>query len=274
MTRHEEPSAGVLESRNTEGRVIALWRWGLLLALILLWELGARLGWLDEFFFSSPSAIFHTAVVKWRSGEMWRDILYTGSSTLLGFVLGTVIGSALGLAFWFSRRTALIAEPWLVVLNALPKLALAPVLVILFGIGFSSKVMLAFLMTVVVAAISAWSGVKAVDPALTTLMISLGARRRQIFSHLVTPSAMPWIISGLRVNIALAMAGSIVGEFIASDRGLGRMIVYAGTTFDLKLVWVGVVVLSIVSVLMYLGVVALEKLLSRRWSDGQPAARS
>ena len=143
------------------------------------------------------------------------------------------------------------------------------VAMILFGIGFSSKVVLAFLMTVVVAAMSAWGGVKAVDPALTTLMISLGARRMQVFTHLVVPSSMPWIISGLRVNIALAMAGSIVGEFIASDRGLGRMIVYAGTTFDLKLVWVGVVVLSIVSVLMYLGVVGLEKLLNRRWSQEQ-----
>ena len=158
------------------------------------------------------------------------------------------------------------------VLNALPKLALAPVLVILFGIGFSGKVVLAFLMTVVTAAISAWSGVKAVDPALTTLMYSLGARKLQVFLHLVVPSAMPWMISGLRMNIALSMAGAIVGEFIASDKGLGRMIVYAGTTFDLKLVWVGVVVLSVLSVLMYLGVVGLEKLLSRRWSDGQDAS--
>ena len=110
------------------------------------------------------------------------------------------------------------------------------------------------------------------DPALTTLLYSLGARKLQVFLHLVVPSAMPWMISGLRVNIALSMAGAIVGEFIASDRGLGRMIVYAGTTFDLKLVWVGVVVLSVLSVLMYLGVVGLEKLLSRRWSDGQDAS--
>ena len=91
----------------------------------------------------------------------------------------------------------------------------------------------------------------------------------QVFLHLVTPASMPWIISGLRVNIALSMAGAIVGEFIASDRGLGRMIVYAGTTFDLKLVWVGVVVLSMVSVLMYLAVVLMEKLLGRIWSSGQ-----
>ena len=261
--------SGVRETRRMGRVTVALWRWGLLVGLIALWEVGARLGWLDAFYFSSPSEVVRTAVTKWRTGDLWRDIAYTSTSTLLGFVLGTVIGSLVGLLFWFGRKTAMIAEPWLVVLNALPKLALAPVLVILFGIGFSSKVVLAFLMTVVTAAIAAWSGAKAVDPALSTLLFSLGARRGQVFLHLVVPSSMPWIISGLRVNIALSMAGAIVGEFIASDRGLGRMIVYAGTVFDLKLVWVGVVVLSILSVLMYLAVVLLEKLLGRLWTSGQ-----
>ena len=251
-------------------RRISLWRWGLLAALIVFWELGSRVGLIDVFFFSSPTEIWQTAVVKWQSGQLWRDIAYTSSSTLLGFLLGTVVGSVVGLLFWFSRRIALVAEPWMIVLNALPKLALAPVLVIWFGIGFSSKVVLAFLMTVVVASMSAYGGVQSVDPALETLMISLGAKKRQIFTCLVVPSAMPSIITGLRVNIALAMAGSIVGEFIASNRGLGRMIVYAGTTFDLKLVWVGVVVLSIVSVLMYAGVVVLEKLLLLRWTTRKP----
>ncbi len=245
---------------------IQAWRWGLLIALIVLWEAGSRLQLIDPFFFSRPSEIWVAAVVKWQSGQLWRDIAYTASSTLLGFAAGTIIGSAAGLLFWFSKPVALVAEPWLIVLNALPKLALAPVLVIWFGIGFTSKVILAFLMTVVVSSMSAYGGVQTVDSALETLMISLGAKRRQIFTRLVVPSAMPSIITGLRVNIALAMAGSIVGEFIASDRGLGRMIVYAGTVFDLKLVWVGVVVLSIVSVLMYALVVLLERLLLRFWS--------
>lgn len=266
MKRSAANKSGVMPENDMHGGVINAWRWGLLGTLILCWELGARLGWIDAFFFSSPVEIARTATVQAHSGTLWRDILYTGTSTLLGFVTGTVLGSLLGLLCWFSRKTTHVLEPWLIVLNALPKLALAPVLVILFGIGFMSKVMLAFLMTVIVAALSSLGGVKAVDPQLTGLLVSLGAKRRQIFTHLVVPSAMPWIISGLRVNIALSMAGAIVGEFIASDRGLGRMIVYAGTTFDLKLVWVGVVVLSVLSVLMYAGVVLLEKLLSRRWA--------
>ena len=268
-TTGETPS-GVKDTAARRSPVIQLWRWGILVGLIALWEVGARLGWIDPFYFSSPSEIWRTAVIKWREGELWRDIAYTGASTLLGFALGTVIGSLVGLLFWFSRRAALVAEPYLVVLNALPKLALAPVLVIWFGIGFSSKVVLAFLMTVITAAISAAGGVRSVDPALETMMFSLGASRWRVFTHVVTPSAMPWMISGLRVNIALSMAGAIVGEFIASDRGLGRMIVYAGTTFDLKLVWVGIVVLSLLSILMYGGVVLLEKALGRKWTVHQP----
>ena len=129
---------------------ITCWRWGLLLALILGWEAGSRIGLIDPFFFSSPTQIWQTAILKWQSGALPRDIAYTAASTLLGFLLGTVIGSVIGLLFWFSRPVALVAEPWLIVLNALPKLALAPVLVILTGIGFTSKVILAFLMTVVV----------------------------------------------------------------------------------------------------------------------------
>ena len=246
---------------KTADRQITLWRWGLLAALLLIWEFGSRIGWIDPFFFSSPSTILQTAAVKWQSGTLWRDIVYTASSTLLGFLLGTAVGSVLGLLFWFSRPVALVAEPWLVILNALPKLALAPVLVIIIGIGFASKVALAFLMTVVVAAMSAYGGVQTVDPALLTLLSSLGAGRWQTFTRLVVPSALPSMITGLRVNIALAMAGAIVGEFIASDRGLGRMIVYAGTVFDLPLVWVGVAVLSIVSIVMYAAVVLVEKLL-------------
>jgi NitT/TauT family transport system permease protein len=148
-----------------------------------------------------------------------------------------------------------------VAFNALPKLALAPVIVILLGIGFFSKVVLAFTMTVIVTALAAYSGVKEVDKDLEKLLFSLGAKRRQVFSKVVIPSSLPWIISSLRINIALALAGAIVGEFIASREGVGRMILYAGQVMDNNLVWVGVVVLSILSLLMYGGVAVLERLL-------------
>lgn len=228
------------------------------------WEYFSRIGWLDPYFWSSPSAILKTAMAQTIRGTLLRDIAYTSGSTMLGFVSGTVIGAAVGLSFWWSRTYAGISEPYLIVLNALPKLALGPVIVIMFGIGFYSKAVLAFLMTIVATSLSAYSGVKSVDPAMETLMVSLGAKRWQVFSKVVVPWSMPWIISCLRINIALALAGSIVGEFISSDKGVGRMIIYAGTILNINLVWVGVFVLSILSILMYWAVVLLEKWLSKR----------
>ncbi|GAB6929498.1 ABC transporter permease [Paenibacillus sp. JCM 10914] len=241
-----------------------LWgRTGVALLIFLVWEVFTRLGLLDSYYWSSPSAILSTTWIQLTEGTLLRDITYTSGSTLLGFVFGTFLGALLGLSFWWSRSYAGISEPYLIILNAMPKLALAPVLVILLGIGFFSKVALAFSMTVVVSALSAYSGVKSVDPDMEKLMYSLGAKRHQVFTKVVVPWSMPWIISSLRINIALALAGAIVGEFIASSQGVGRMIMYAGTILDINLVWVGVVVLSLLSMVMYFGVVVLEKWLSK-----------
>lgn len=246
----------------------AVWigRVGVGVVIAVVWEVFTRIGWMDPYYWSRPSTILHTAYIQLTQGTLLRDIAYTAGSTLLGFIFGTVCGGLLGLSFWWSKRYADISEPYLIVLNALPKLALAPVLVILFGIGFFSKVALAFLMTVIVTALSTYGGVKSVDPEMETLLYSLGASRRQVFTKVVVPWSMPWIISSLRINIALALAGAIVGEFIASNQGVGRMVIYAGTILDINLVWVGVFVLSILSLVMYGGVVVLEKWLSKRLS--------
>ena len=139
--------------------------------------------------------------------------------------------------------------------NAIPKLALAPILIVLFGIGFSSKVMLAFLMTVISCALATVSGVENVDESMETLLYSLGAARWQVFGKVVVPAVLPWMLGSLRINISLALAG----EFIASGHGLGRMVIYAGTILDTTLVWVGVIVLSLLAMVMYFAVVELEK---------------
>ncbi|RTQ90800.1 ABC transporter permease [Lysinibacillus telephonicus] len=231
--------------------------------IIVLWELLTRFGILDTYYWSSPIIIVQTTWIALTEGTLLFDIVYTSGSTIIGFILGTIIGACIGLSFWWSPLYSRISEPYLVAFNSIPKLALAPVLVILLGIGFGSKVMLAFLMVVIVTALAAFSGVKAIDYDLENLLFSLGAKKHQVFTKVVIPSSMPWIISSLKINIALALAGAIVGEFIASRHGVGRMILYAGQIMDTNLVWVGVVALSILSTLMYVATVYLEKLLTR-----------
>ncbi|MGG6311020.1 ABC transporter permease [Paenibacillus macerans] len=251
------------KSNRRRSRVIGWGRLAVAVLLFVVWEAFTRIGWLDAYYWSNPSAIVQTAWLQMTEGSLLSDIAYTSGSTVLGFAFGTLCGALLGLSFWWSRSYAGISEPYLIILNAMPKLALAPVLVILLGIGFFSKVALAFSMTIVVSALSAYSGVKSVDPDMEKLMYSLGAKRMQVFTKVVIPWSMPWIISSLRINIALALAGAIVGEFIASSQGVGRMIMYAGTILDINLVWVGVMVLSVLSIVMYWGVVLLEKALSK-----------
>jgi len=236
---------------------------GILVGALSLWEIGARVGWIDAFFWSQPSAIFQTLTIFFTTGDAFTDIAFTFRSTILGFIIGTTAGSLLGLSFWWSRNYAAIVQPYIICFEALPKLALAPLVILVFGLGLASKVAIATALTLIVSTLTTYAGVKAVDPDQEKLFYSLGASRFQVFRKLVVPFCLPWIISVLRVNIGLALTGAIVGEFIASQHGLGRQILYAGNTYDIALVWVAVLVLSTLAVIMYAAVSWLERILRK-----------
>jgi NitT/TauT family transport system permease protein len=243
--------------------IIALVQLAILVGFIALWEIGAEFKLIDAFFWSRPSAIWSTALIFFTEGNAFVDIAFTFRSTIIGFVIGTLAGSLLGLSMWWSRNYASIVQPYIICLESIPKLALAPLIILVFGMGLASKVAIATALTLVVSALTAYSGVQSVDKDQERLFYSLGATRWQVFTKLVAPTCVPWIISILRVNIGLALTGSIVGEFVASQHGLGRTILYAGTTYDIALVWVAVLVLSLLSVVMYASVSWLERVLKR-----------
>jgi NitT/TauT family transport system permease protein len=234
---------------------------GILVGVIGLWETAALRGWIDAFFWSQPSAIFQTLTIFFTAGDAWTDIAFTFRSTIFGFLLGTTAGSLLGLSFWWSRNYAAILQPYIICFESIPKLALAPLIILVFGLGLASKIAIATALTLVVSTLTSYAGVKALDHDGERLFYSLGASRLQVFFKLVVPSCLPWIISILRVNIGLALTGAVVGEFIASQHGLGRAILYAGQTYDIALVWVAVLVLSTLAVIMYATVSWLERVL-------------
>jgi NitT/TauT family transport system permease protein len=236
---------------------------GILVGALSLWEIGARVGWIDAFFWSQPSAIADTMKIFFTTGDAWTDISFTFRSTIFGFLIGTTAGSLLGLSFWWSRNYAAVVQPYVICLESIPKLALAPLIILVFGIGLVSKVAVATALTLVVSTLTAYAGVKALDADSEKLFYSLGATRLQVFRKLVIPFCLPWIISVLRVNIGLALTGAIVGEFIASQHGLGRTILYAGQTYDIALVWVAVLVLSTLAMVMYAAVSWLESTLRK-----------
>ena len=236
---------------------------GVLVGFIGLWEIAATFAWINAFFWSQPSAIWKTLIIFFTQGDAWTDIGFTFRSTIFGFFLGTTIGSLFGLSFWWSRNYAAIVQPYIICFESIPKLALAPLIILVFGLGLSSKVAIAFALTFVISTLTTYAGVKALDPDGEKLFYSLGATRWQVFRKLVVPFCLPWVISVLRVNIGLALTGAIVGEFIASQHGLGRQILYAGQTYDIALVWVAVLVLSTLAVVMYAAVSWLEGVLRK-----------
>jgi len=222
-------------------RCATIWRWALAVGIIVGWEVLTRLKIIDPYYFSSPTRIVSTAYVAATQGTLLVDIGYTSASTIVGFILGVAGGALVGLSTWWSSVYGRVSEPYLVTFNAIPKLALAPILIILFGIGFESKVALAVALTIVPAAMAAYGGVKSVDKDLETLLFSLGAS---------------------------------VGEFIASQFGVGRMILYAGQVMDINLVWVGVVVLSILALVMYAAVMTAERYLLKGMLHGSQLGTS
>jgi NitT/TauT family transport system permease protein len=236
---------------------------GILVGAIALWQAAADIGWIDSFFWSKPSAVYASLIKFFTAGDAWTDIGFTFQSTIYGFLLGTASGSLLGLSFWWSRNYAAVVQPYMICFHSLPKLALAPLVILVFGIGLVSKIAIATALTIIVSALTTYAGVKALDPDQERLFYSLGASRMQVFRKLVVPFCLPWVISVLRVNIGLALTGAIVGEFIASQHGLGRAILYAGSTYDIALVWVVSLVLSTLAVLMYGAVSWLERILRK-----------
>lgn len=234
------------------GWTVLTGRLALFFGAIGAWELLARLNILSPFLWSMPSLIAKEFLRTLRDGSLYTDASFTFTATILGFVIGTASGSLLGLSFWWSSWYAKVMEPFLIVFEGLPKLALAPIVVLALGLGMESKVGMAVALTIVISALTTSAGMRAVDRDLVRMVFSLGATRVQVFSKVILPGTLPAVLSAMRINIGLALAGAIVGEFIGSQHGLGRMIEYAGQTYNIALIWSGVFTLSLLSVCLYL----------------------
>jgi NitT/TauT family transport system permease protein len=224
-----------------------------------LWEIGVRVGYISAFLMGSPSGIFSMFWKLILSGELLSDSWYTLFEAILGFIIGTIFGSLLGLALWYSVFVAKLVEPFIVAINSVPKIALAPIVVLWFGTGLISKVALAVSLTALVALIAAYQAAKDADTDLQSLMISMGADKHQVFWQAVVPSTLPSIIATFRINIGFGLVGAVVGEFISSQRGLGHMIFTASSLYDLNSVWVGLFTLMIMGFVLYYVIDIIER---------------
>ena len=235
----------------------------LLLAFLALWEIAPRAGWVDAMLTSYPSAILRMFMVLTNDNTLVVNTWATVQSTVIGFAGGMAIGTAAAVALWLSPFLHRVLDPFIVVLNALPKIALVPIYFIWLG-PLSSIYAMAITVSVFVTIIMLYTGFQAIDPDKIRLVQLFGASRLQVLTKIVLPGSVPTMISTLKVNVGLTMVGVIVGEFQAAKIGLGHLITYGSQIFQMNLVMASIVVLAVISSLLFAAIQVLESFIRMR----------
>lgn len=236
----------------------------LLLLILFLWETLAYFNIIDDFLFSRPSKIFSLLIQYIKTNEIFKHIYISVLETILGIILGTSVGILIAIVLWSSNKLSNLLEPFLVILNALPKTALAPIMIIWAGTGISGIVVVAISILIVITIISAYNYFINVDEEKIKMLKSFNANKFQIFIKLIFPNNLINIINIIKINIGMSWVGVIVGEFLVSRAGIGYLIMYGGQVFRLDLVMMGVLVLAICAYLMWKAIDILEKYLTKR----------
>lgn len=230
-----------------------------LIIFFSLWQYVASKGIIDTFLTSSPGAIWNLMMKFIINGSLFNHLYVSTMETIAGFFLGTSIGILVAILLWWSRKVAKIFEPYLVILNSLPKTALAPIMILWAGTGFMGIVVTAASISVVVTTMTMYTGFMNVENDKIVLLKTFGANKHQILKSVIIPANLPLIVSVIKVNIGLSWIGVIVGEFLVSKAGIGYLIVYGSQVFKLDLVMMGVFVLAVVAALMYFCAAWIEK---------------
>lgn len=248
-----------LAARQRRNRRVRLWQAALLVGFFALWELSCRLGLSDGFLVSSPSRIAATFVGLCRSGDVLVHVGVSCWETAVGFLLGTLIGTVIAVAMWWWPTLSRILDPYLVVLNALPKTALGPIFIVWMGAGTGAIIVMTLAISLIVTILNMYEGFRATDTQKIRLMTAMGASRWQLLWMLVFPANYATLLNTLKVNVGLSWVGVIMGEFLVSRAGLGYLIVYGSQVFNMDLVMTSVLLLLLAAVLMYRLVLWMEK---------------
>lgn len=229
--------------------------------LITIWELLAKYKIINTFITSSPSRVLNTIISLYNDNNLFNNIWTTIYETLISFSLGTIIGIITATILWYFNFIYKVLDPYLTILNSLPKIALGPIIIIFFGANINSIIIMALLISVIVTIITVYNGFVSTDKNRINLLKSFSATKVQIFKYVILPSSYSTIISSLKINISMTLIGVIMGEFLVSKSGIGYLINYGSQVFNLNLVISGIIILMIVSYLMYIIVSYIEKIL-------------
>jgi len=238
---------------------IISWRVVILISFFALWEISGDLRWVDPFLTSTPSRMWKNLLLLYSGGNLLTHIWVTCYETVIGFSLGTILGTLFAVILWWSDYLSKILDPYIVVLNALPKIALAPIIIFWVGNGTTAIILVALLISIIVTIITVLNGFNEVDEDKIKLLKTFGATKIQILFYLIIPASIPTLISALKINVGLSWVGVIMGEFLVAKEGLGFLIVLGGQVSQLDTVMLSIIILSVLAYGMYEGVELLEK---------------
>jgi len=265
----------IIYLRETRNRriFINLTRFFIFVAFFLLWELAANLNWIDPFITSQPSRVIQTVTNLYDESNLFSHIGISCLETVIGFTLGTIFGSIIAVMLWWSDFLSRVFEPYLVVLNALPKIALGPIFIVWVGAGPKSIIIMTLAISLIVTIMEVLNGFVSTDVNKIKLLQTLGANKVQIFAKVVLPSNFATLINSLKINVGLSWVGVIMGEFLVSKAGIGYLIVYGSQVFQMDLVMASVIILAAAAAIMYQGVLMLERLLIKNSLKGEQKQR-
>lgn len=266
MQQHLEQQDGVrslfqqhVQRKKRLRRVVIGTQLIILVAFFALWEIAGRLKWIDVLLFSYPTKIFNQIGKDMLDGSIWPHLGATVGETIVGFLLGTLLGTALAAFIWWWDFAAKVLDPYMVVFNSMPKVALGPLFIVGFGPGFMAIVATTLSITVIITTLTVYQSFREVDPNYVKVIRVFGGRKRDIFYKVILRASYPAILSTLKVNVGLAWVGVIVGEFLVSKVGLGYLIIYGFQVFNFTLVLSTLVLIAVVATVMYQLVAYLER---------------
>jgi len=230
-----------------------------------VWELSVRMGALDSFFFSSPSLVVRTCIQLARDNDLFSHIGVTLAETLLSFLLVTLGSLVIACLLWFFKGFSEVSEPYLVILNSLPKSALAPLFIVWLGTGMTTIIVAGISVAVFGSIISIYAGFRQTSEEKQNLIYTLGGNRLDVFRLVVLPSSVPLLLSTMKVNIGLSLVGVIIGEFLAARRGLGYLIIYGSQVFKLNMVITSILILCVIAFALYRLIQWAEHFMKKRW---------
>ena len=264
MPEHSPAQKQYLLRVRREKYLVHISRILLFLVFLLLWELSARNGWIDSFIFSSPSEIWQTFLRMVQDQSLFTHIGITLTETLISFAFTVFLGIGTAVLLWACPRLSRILEPYLVVLNSLPKSALAPLLIVWLGANIRTIIVAGMSVAIFGSVINLYTGFREADPEKLKLIRTLGGTKKDELTKIVLPSSVPLILSVMKVNIGLCLVGVIIGEFIGARQGLGYLIIYSSQTFKMTWMLLAIIILCIIAMGLYAILNLIEKHVQRK----------